>query len=284
MSAEAEAPIDVPPAMYSSESFIAQIEQVAQDIALESYGQHRRILKNLIPALINFPGLKADLQLPPENVLPMRPCLSPPPLSDLGLGSDNPNAFTLASYWVNVHLDGIHHNTPFLHPPQLHDILGRCFDRDLRNTRVLLPEELALIYIVLALGSLRADTYDSVSGRHHPLANIPADASRPSTKFPPSALQPAMGTGEVSLALYRHAVGQIEYVVSPSETAVQALFLLHTYVSNTMMGRKSRDFVARAVMMAHETELNRLTPIEAGETGLAKRRAVLFLYVYFSDV
>lgn len=77
----------------------------------------------------------------------------------------------------------------------------------------------------------------------------------------------------------------------PSETAVQALFLLHTFISNTSMGRRSRDYVARAIMMAHELSLNRRIPRDLHVNKRVKydkhstrRRAMLYLYVYFSDV
>lgn len=127
---------------------------------------------------------------------------------------------------------------------------------------------------MLALGSLRADTFDDASCQHHAMASQASVSSD---------IAGSIGTGQVSLALYRHAVAEIDSVTCSSETAVQALFLLHTYVSNTSMGRKSKDFVARAVMMAHEIGLNGLIP-ETPLPDVAKRRATLYLYVYFSDV
>ena len=96
-----------------------------------------------------------------------------------------------------------------------------------------------------------------------------------------------------SLALFNAANTELDLIVKPSQTAVQALFLLHMYVSNTSMTRKSRDFVARAVMMAHELRLNeRVHPssivgqggVSSTDANALRRRALLYLYVLFSDV
>ena len=220
--------------------------------------------------------------LSPENVLPTKLSSPPPSLTLLGLDANNPEAYNLASHWVDTHLEGIHHSTPFLHPPQLYHILERMFDS--QNEPALQSDELALLYIVLALGSLRADTFDAIAGRHQPFSSNSNNSSRSPVELPMAHSRPTMGTGEVSMALYRHSLDQMDCVDTPSETAVQALFLLHTYVSNTMMGRKSRDFVARAVMMTHEIGLNRPKPANTLEDGQAMRRAILFLYIYFSDV
>lgn len=229
-------------------------------------------------------GLEVDVKLSPENALPMKQSSPPLPIALLGLDVQNPDAYALARHWVDTHLEGIHHNTPFLHPPQLYDILGRLFNRGSLDEPSLRSDELALLYIILALGSLRADTFDNVAGQHHSFAMNSDNLLNPSRSSPLLHSRPALGTGEISLALYRHSLNEMDSVDTPSETAVQALFLLHTYVSNTMMGRKSRDFVARAVMMAHEIGLNRLKPESTVGNGLSTRRAVLFLYVYFSDV
>lgn len=218
--------------------------------------------------------------LSPENVLPIKLSSPPPSLTLLGLDANNPKAYHLASHWVDTHLEGIHHSTPFLHPPQLYHILGRMFDSE--NEPALQSDQLALLYIVLALGSLRADTFDTIAGRHQPFSSNSNKSSKSPVEMARS--QPAMGTGEVSMALYRHSLDQMDCVNTPSETAVQALFLLHTYVSNTMMGRKSRDFVARAVIMTHEIGLNRPKPMNTIGDGQAMRRAILFLYIYFADV
>jgi hypothetical protein len=87
------------------------------------------------------------------------------------------------------------------------------------------------------------------------------------------------------------ASDELEEIDQPTETAVQALFVLHTFISNTSMGRRSRDYVARAVMMAHELGLNRRIPTDLNPHKRSKydhratrRRAMLYLYVYFSDV
>lgn len=233
-----------------------------------------------------------DLSLNPEDVLPIKKSTPPPSLSDLGLTPYAQGALSLATHYIDVHLRGIHHNTPFLHPPQLHDLVKRAFDPSYNKQPELESDELALLYIVLALGSLRVDTFDNVSCSHHPLASHSspnANGSFETSSLSSEDSHPSFGTGEVSLALFRYAVAEIDSVSASSETAVQALFLLHTYVSNTTMGRKSKDFVARAVMMAHETGLNSLVPPthrsdQTPETGASKRRAMLYLYVYFSDV
>ncbi|ORY30765.1 hypothetical protein BCR39DRAFT_104825 [Naematelia encephala] len=65
--------------------------------------------------------------------------------------------------------------------------------------------------------------------------------------------------------------------------------MLHTYASNTSLGRWSRDFVARAVMMSHELGLNRRIPLgfdrkKRQTTDVAVRRAILYLYILFADV
>lgn len=138
------------------------------------------------------------------------------------------------------------------------------------------PDELALLYAVLSLGSFRAETWDPHSGKYRDLGL--GHARTPDSQ--------SMRTGETSLALFNMANEQLDLLESSSELAVQALYLCHTFISNTIMSRRSRDYVARAVMMAHEVGLNRVIPSSRphSDEEYLRRRAILYLYVYFSDV
>ena len=133
----------------------------------------------------------------------------------------------------------------------------------------------------LALGSFREKTWDSTNGQYCPI--IPLLGSSP-------ACPPTQSTKHfVSAVLFELANRDLNRLHTSTETAVQALFLLHTYICDTSLGRWSRDFVARAVMMSHEVGLNRVLPpmidpeINYGAEE-AMRRAILYLYVFFADV
>lgn len=238
-------------------------------------------------------------------------------LHELGLDPSDPNAIKLAQHWINTHFGAIHHNTPFLYLPHVLDIANREFRSGVTSplhneTARVSPtsgveqssmqngggssraepvssDERALLYAVLALGCLREQTYDTQTGTYRTIPTLPSTSS--STSQSPSntrRLSAPMFRGQ---SLFRLAQEELDQVEHPSELAVQALFLLHTFVSNTSMSRKSRDYVARAIMMAHEIGLNRRIPltfptIKKAKTQMhaTRRRAILYLYVYFSDV
>jgi hypothetical protein len=223
-------------------------------------------------------GLELHLALLPETVFGNRPRRYHG-LDDIGLTPGAPASASTAREWIQVHFEGIHHNTPFLHLPLIYRICDGMFGSPIDSRQRSIPEpnpdELALLFAVMALGRLRAETWDPVLCRYRQLSQDTPRTDEPAERF-----------GDVSLALFNLANEQLDNLASPSELAVQALHLLHTFVSNTMMNRRSRDYVARAVMMAHEMGLNRSIPqgFQSVDNGSLKRRAILYLYVYFSDV
>lgn len=149
---------------------------------------------------------------------------------------------------------------------------------------------LALLYGILALGSLREQTYDSLTKQYRTVQRSVTDNLSSNSPSSPESL-PSFTSRATAQCLLRLAQDELDSIDQPSETAVQALFVLHTFVSNTSMGRRSRDYVARAIMMAHELGLNRRMPIGLSPTDNlrdakhnCRRRAMIYLYVYFSDV
>lgn len=213
-------------------------------------------------------------------------------LSEIGLTPGDPKALVQAHQWINTHFRAIHHNTPFLNLAQVLDIATRVFGP--QQTVPATNAELALLCAVLALGSLREQTYASATGKYRTLPSqitledlLDGNASSPaSTRSAPS--YKSHSTGQ---SLFKLAQEELDQIEEPCETAVQALYLLHTFVSNTSMSRRSRDYVARAIMMAHEIGLNRRLPMNLslskkpkGDQHPARRRAILYLYVCFSDV
>jgi hypothetical protein len=223
-------------------------------------------------------------------------------LDELGLTPGDPSAVQQAHHWINTHFRAIHHNTPFLHLPQVLDIATKVFaspqplrrngdlfggyygyDQSNRQDDALDADDLALLYAVLALGSLREQTYDSYRKTYRTL-DADDTISPASNRSAPSFRSRLAGQ-----SLARMAQDELEQIETPSETAVQALFLMHTFISNTSMSRRSRDYVARAVMMSHEIGLNRRLAIptrldKRSDRYGARRRAILYLYVCFSDV
>lgn len=230
-------------------------------------------------------------------------------LEQIGLTPGDAAAVQQAHHWINTHFRAIHHNTPFLHLPQVLDIATKVFgsaqpqrrdgnlsggyygfDRvDNHIDGQVGADELALLYAVLALGSLREQTYDSQTRQYRTLDETDHNLNHISPASTRSA--PSYKSRLAGQSLARMAQDELEQIESPSETAVQALFVMHTFVSNTSMSRRSRDYVARAVMMSHEIGLNRRLALPTRmSTGMSKdrygarRRAILYLYVYFSDV
>lgn len=220
-------------------------------------------------------------------------------LQEIGLVPGDPNAVKQAHHWVNTHFRAIHHNTPFLSLPEVLETATKVFgapaDRSSQSQGDAGHDELALLYAILALGSLREQTYDSqtkkyrtlnTTGSEEPGAGAGAGASPMSNHSLPS-----YRSRSTAQCLFRLASDKLEAVDQPTETAVQALYVLHTFISNTSMGRRSRDYVARAIMMAHELGLNRRIPADLNplkrikyDRRATRRRAMLYLYVYFSDV
>ena len=63
--------------------------------------------------------------------------------------------------WITTHINALHHNTPFLHLPQILDAAKRMFGWDTAHVGRVDPAERALAYAVLALGNLREQTFDA---------------------------------------------------------------------------------------------------------------------------
>lgn len=195
----------------------------------------------------------------------------------------------------------MHHNTPFLHLPQLVDTATKLYGPNYPSTSTEADaSDRALLFAVLALGSLREQTFDASSGRYKAIATVGSTQTTPDglawISAGMSESRVPIGTSEdrspPSQTLFHAANQELDAVEQPSDTAVQALFLLHTYVSNTSMSRRSRDYIARAVMMAHEIGLNQRIPAKLDaapkrpkyDSYYMRRRAILYLYVCFSDV
>ncbi|WVF71076.1 hypothetical protein IAT40_005873 [Kwoniella sp. CBS 6097] len=198
---------------------------------------------------------------------------------------------TQAHHWINTHFKAIHHNTPFLSLPSVLETAAKVFDTPVQTTNDPGHDELALLYAILALGSLREQTFDSTTGKYRPFrSSLILDEGTINSPSSTRSL-PTFRSISTAQCLFRLAQDELEQMDQPSESAVQALFLLHTYISNTSMGRRSRDYVARAIMMAHELGLNRRIPHDLHldkrtkyDKHVVRRRAMLYLYVYFSDV
>ncbi|OCF32000.1 hypothetical protein I316_06386 [Kwoniella heveanensis BCC8398] len=198
---------------------------------------------------------------------------------------------TQAHHWINTHFKAIHHNTPFLSLPSVLETAAKVFAPTVHASDSPGHDDLALLYAILALGSLREQTFDSSTGKYRPFRSslFPEEGVNDSPASTRSL--PTFRSISTAQCLFRLAQDELEQMDQPSETAVQALFLLHTYISNTSMGRRSRDYVARAIMMAHELGLNRRIPHDLHlskrtkyDKHVVRRRAMIYLYVYFSDV
>ena len=200
--------------------------------------------------------LDVDFTLPSERLIDLD--VRSLTLADTGLQGEE--ALPRALHYVNLHFTAIHHNTPFLHRPTVESLCRRFFSQ-----QPIALDERSLLFSVLALGSFRESTW--VDGRYQPV-------------------NPASPATLASALLFNLSQQDLDRLDSPTELAVQSLFLLHTYVCNTSLGRWSRDFVARAVMMSHEVGLNRRIPPGLGKytPDQAMRRAILYLYVLFADV
>lgn len=222
--------------------------------------------------------------MPPENIFNARQSryLN---LDEMGLAIGSPASLSQAQHWINTHFSAIHHNTPFLHLPQVLGIAQKVFGMEGSASGHGANDELALLYAVLALGSLREQTYDPQTGQYRSLVtSLSIDDLLLGFGLSPQSDQAgAFRSGSTAQSLFRLAQEELEQLEEPSEAAVQALFLLHMFVSNTSMGRRSRDYVARAVMMSHEVGLNRPACTMRDEHATC-RRSILYLYVYFSDV
>ncbi|WVR06138.1 hypothetical protein IAU60_003168 [Kwoniella sp. DSM 27419] len=251
----------------------AVVESMLEEEALGRFGE-----------CFDTTGLMADLHLDlalkPETIFDSAQARHS--LAEIGLAPRDPSAVTQAHHWINTHFRAIHHNTPFLNLPSVIDTATRVFgpggDVD--------HDDLALLYAILALGSLREQTYDSSTGKYRSLRGALDDGVSPA-----STRSSHFRSRSTAQCLFRLAQDELEQMDQPSEIAVQALFLLHTFISNTSMGRRSRDYVARAIMMAHELGLNRRIPYDLHLSKRVKydkhaerRRAMVYLYVYFSDV
>jgi hypothetical protein len=269
-------------------------------------------------AFLLMAGLQLNVTLQTENLFDARHARYLT-LSEIGLTPWNPASISLAYSWINTHFAAIHHNTPFLHLQLIIDIANRelnpsfqqlqqpnsipengSLDPRLGHVGLVGNDERALLYAVLALGCLREETYDPQTGSYHdiPTSGTP-DSSSTGSQAPFAGINESVNISASLYApalahkgqsLFRLAQEELDQLEKPSEIAVQALFLLHTFVSNTSMSRKSRDYVARAIMMAHEIGLNRnIPPLVRTKGGpnqihMTRRRAILYLYVYFSDV
>ena len=236
---------------------------------------------------VNVPGLKLHLSLQPENIFdaPAGGRLS---LHEIGLTPGDPDALKLAGHWIVTHFGAIHHNTPFLSLPSVLETANRMFSTA-DGIYSVAHDDKALLYSILALGSLREQTYDSQAKRYRSfgLANTPEGP----ISSAPSLMSFAPSSTATASTLFRLASDELDDIDQPSEIAVQALFVLHTFVSNTSMSRRSRDYVARAIMMAHELGLNRRFQLDVHppkrvklDKHASRRRAMIYLYVYFSDV
>jgi hypothetical protein len=236
-------------------------------------------------------GLELRVALQPENIFDSVQ-ITRHSLQEIGLTPGDPTAVQQAHHWINTHFRAIHHNTPFLSLADVLDTATKVFGTPKQNPESRAEhEDLALLYSILALGSLREQTYDSQSKRYRALRR-PVGSEEILVNSPASATSlPSFHSRTTAQCLFRLAQDELESIDQPSETAVQALFVLHTFISNTSMGRRSRDYVARAIMMAHELGLNRQIPTDLfpakrvkHDKHAARRRSMLYLYVYFSDV
>ena len=213
-------------------------------------------------------------------------------LKEIGLTPGDPTAVEQAHHWINTHFGAIHHNTPFLSLPAVLDTASKVFGlpQSHQGSRAQ-HDDLALLYSILALGSLREQTYDSQTKRYRAIRKPLGFDELPANSPLSAASLPSFHSRTTAQCLFRLAQDELESIDQPSEIAVQALFVLHTFISNTSMGRRSRDYVARAIMMAHELGLNRQIPVDLFQPKRikhdkheARRRSMLYLYVYFSDV
>lgn len=235
-------------------------------------------------------GLELQVALEPENIFDSVQ-FTRHSLQEIGLTPGDPTAVQQAHHWINTHFGAIHHNTPFLSLPAVLETASKVFGPQKQSSSRAQHDDLALLYSILALGSLREQTYDSQTKRYRAIRK-PLGFDELSATSPLSAASlPSFHSRTTAQCLFRLAQDELESIDQPTETAVQALFVLHTFISNTSMGRRSRDYVARAIMMAHELGLNRLINGDLFQAKrikqdkhAARRRSMLYLYVYFSDV
>lgn len=243
--------------------------------------------------LLTVTGLTLHVALSPENIFDSVK-VTRHSLQEIGLVPGDPSAVNQAHHWINTHFRAIHHNTPFLSLSEVLETATKVFGspNDTSGRGPAGHDELALLYAILALGSLREQTYDSQTKKYRAFRNTSgADESGAEASPMSSHSLPSYRSRSTAQCLFRLASDELEAIDQPTETAVQALFVLHTFISNTSMGRRSRDYVARAIMMAHELGLNRRIPTDLNplkrvkyDRHATRRRAMLYLYVYFSDV
>lgn len=238
----------------------------------------------------DIPALELHVALQPENIFD-NVQIPRHSLQEIGLIPGDPTAIQQAHHWINTHFRAIHHNTPFLSLPDVLETATKVFGTPQTHSGSHTERgDLALLYSILALGSLREQTYDSLNKQYRTLRR-PGIDDLPVTSPSSATSLPSFHSRTTAQCLFRLAQDELESIDEASETAVQALFVLHTFISNTSMGRRSRDYVARAIMMAHELGLNRQISVDFFDPERVKqnkhqlrRRSMLYLYVYFSDV
>jgi len=235
----------------------------------------------------NITGLELHVALEPENIFDPD-LFTRHSLQEIGLIPGDPTAVQQTHHWTNTHFGAIHHNTPFLNLPAILETASKVFGLSQSHPEPRVQhDDPASLYSIVALGSLREQTYDSQRKRYRAIRKDESSATSPLS----ATSLPSYHSWTTTQCLLRLAQDEPESIDQPSETAVQALFVLHTFIYNTSMGRRSRDYVARAIMMAHELGLNRKIPKDLirpkrikQDKHAARRRSMLYLYVYFSDV
>jgi hypothetical protein len=248
------------------------------------------ISPNLLGIDTDNSGLELHVALQPENIFDSVQ-VTRHSLQEIGLTPGDPTAVQQAHHWINTHFRAIHHNTPFLNLSDVLDTATKVFGTPQNHLGTRTDHgDLALLYSILALGSLREQTYDSLTKQYRTFRR-PVNDDIPINSPSSATSLPSFHSRTMAQCLFRLAQDELESIDQPSESAVQALFVLHTFISNTSMGRRSRDYVARAIMMAHELGLNRQIPVDLFAPKRVKhdkhevrRRSMLYLYVYFSDV
>lgn len=246
--------------------------------------------QSIVLEVAHTPGIELHVALQSENIFDSVQTTRHS-LREIGLIPGDPTAVEQAHHWINTHFRAIHHNTPFLSLPDVLDTATKVFGTSQIHSGSRTDHgDLALLYSILALGSLREQTYDSLTKQYRTFRKPTSDEMPVNSPSSATSL-PSFQSRTTAQCLFRLAQDELESIDQPSETAVQALFVLHTFISNTSMGRRSRDYVARAIVMSHELGLNRQIPAnlfapEGAKYGKheIRRRSMLYLYVYFSDV
>jgi hypothetical protein len=130
-------------------SFISQVEDKLLYRARHDFGTSTRASQLM-------EGLELHLALLPETVFGNRPRRYHG-LDDIGLTPGAPASASTAREWIQVHFEGIHHNTPFLHLPLIYRICDGMFGSPIDSRQRSIPEpnpdELALLFAVMALGA-----------------------------------------------------------------------------------------------------------------------------------